>query len=111
MTVLVLVNDEAGVSLGVPLEQVVHSVLDGIDAVLVVLDDHDKLRCESASQGCVGDEHDGRGVDDNQVVTLFEIVDQFGVVLGTEQFRRVARNVAAGEDVEVFDLGVVHDFV
>lgn len=68
---LVLVDDETGVCASIALEQLLHTVLDGFNAMLVVLDDHHDLRSDSAGEGCVGNEHDGRSVDNDEVVLVF----------------------------------------
>ena len=68
----VLVDDEAGVCICISLHQLGHAILNGIDIMLVVFDNHDDLRCESASERGVCDQHDGRSIDDYQVERLFQ---------------------------------------
>lgn len=93
----------------IALENLRHAVLDGFDRMFVVFDDHDHLCCDSAGEGCVGHQHDRRCIDNDQVVFALELFDNLCVMLGTEKFRRVGGNVAAGDDEQVFNFGRVDD--
>ena len=106
---LVLVDDDACVCVVIALEQLCHAVLDGVDTVLVVFDDHHELRGVTAGECCICDKHNWWSVNYNHVVFLLQVADKFSVVLGTEQFGRVARNVAARHDEEIFNFGGMDD--
>ena len=101
----VLVDDNGSMGVGIALENLAHTILDCLDRVFIVLDDHHNLGCNATSKGGVRHQHNGRGVDDNQVVLLFELFNQFKVMLGAQQFRRICRDIATGQNEEVFYFG------
>ena len=63
---------------------------------------HDLVGDIAGERG-VGDEHNGRRVDDYEVVFLLEFVDYFGIMLGPQEFCRVGGNIAARNDKKVLD--------
>ena len=81
---LVLVDDKACMCRVVALQKLLHAVLDGIDTVLVVFDDHDDLCGNAAGESGVRYKHDRRCVDDDQVVPALEFLDQVAVALGSQ---------------------------
>ena len=102
---LVLVENEGCVCIGVSFKELLHAFLNGFKRMLVVFDNHDYLRGLAACQGGVGNQHNRRCVDDNEIELFFEAGDELVIVFGTQKFCRVGWHLAAGYQEKVFYIG------
>ena len=76
-----------------------------LDRYPAALDDEDDQIGEGRGDAGVGDEKGRRRIENDVVVLEAEVVDQLPETLGTEQLRRIGRNGAAGQQVEIGNLG------
>lgn len=71
MPVFVLVDHEACVNVVVALEQLLHAILDSVNAMAVVLNDHNDFRYNAAGESGISNKHYRRSIDDDEIVLLF----------------------------------------
>ena len=55
-------------------------------------------------QECVGDQTNGRRVNDDVIVQLLQLGEEFGAFVGSDQLSRIGRDGTGSDEVEGLDL-------
>ena len=96
-----VVEDEAD-HVAVHLADRLEAVVELVEVVLAVLHHEDEAGDLLGQDDGVGDHVDRRGVDDDVVKVLLDVGKQAVHLLGREQLRRIRRDLAGGQHVQIF---------